>query len=44
VVSLATVRSHIHSILRKLNVTSQLAAVAIGNGVAYSGTEAAPER
>lgn len=31
VVSLATVRSHIRSILRKLNVKSQLAAVAIAN-------------
>ncbi len=33
VVSLPTVRSHIRSILRKLNVNSQLAAVAIANGV-----------
>ncbi|HXQ60204.1 MAG TPA: LuxR C-terminal-related transcriptional regulator, partial [Acidimicrobiales bacterium] len=32
VVSLTTVRSHIRSILRKLNVNSQLAAVAIANG------------
>ncbi|HMK62697.1 MAG TPA: LuxR C-terminal-related transcriptional regulator [Acidimicrobiales bacterium] len=32
VVSLPTVRSHIRSILRKLNVNSQLAAVAIANG------------
>ena len=31
VVSLATVRSHIRSILRKLGVRSQLAAVAIAN-------------
>jgi DNA-binding NarL/FixJ family response regulator len=31
VVSLATVRSHIRSILRKLNVRSQLAAVAVAN-------------
>lgn len=34
VVSLTTVRSHIRSILRKLNVRSQLAAVAIANGKA----------
>ena len=33
VVSLATVRSHIRSILRKLQVSSQLAAVALANGV-----------
>ncbi|HXX90924.1 MAG TPA: LuxR C-terminal-related transcriptional regulator [Acidimicrobiales bacterium] len=33
VVSIATVRSHIRSILRKLGVSSQLAAVAIANGV-----------
>lgn len=33
VVSLTTVRSHIRSILRKLNVKSQLAAVAIANGL-----------
>jgi DNA-binding CsgD family transcriptional regulator len=32
VVSLATVRSHIRSILRKLGVRSQLAAVALANG------------
>lgn len=32
VVSVTTVRSHIRSILRKLNVKSQLAAVAIANG------------
>jgi DNA-binding NarL/FixJ family response regulator len=32
VVSLATVRSHIRSILRKLGVSSQLAAVALANG------------
>ena len=32
VVSVATVRSHIRSILRKLGVTSQLAAVALANG------------
>ncbi|MGD0394734.1 MAG: helix-turn-helix transcriptional regulator, partial [Acidimicrobiales bacterium] len=32
VVSLATVRSHIRSILRKLGVRSQLAAVAMANG------------
>ena len=32
VVSIPTVRSHIRSILRKLNVNSQLAAVAIANG------------
>lgn len=31
-VSLSTVRTHIRSILRKLNVNSQLAAVAIANG------------
>jgi DNA-binding NarL/FixJ family response regulator len=39
VVSLTTVRSHIRSILRKLNVNSQLAAVAIANG-AYPRTAA----
>lgn len=32
VVSLTTVRSHIRSVLRKLGVRSQLAAVAIANG------------
>jgi len=32
IVSLATVRSHIRSILRKLGVSSQLAAVALANG------------
>jgi DNA-binding CsgD family transcriptional regulator len=32
VVSLTTVRSHIRSILRKLNVNSQLAAVALAFG------------
>ncbi len=32
VVALSTVRTHIRSILRKLNVSSQLAAVAIANG------------
>jgi DNA-binding NarL/FixJ family response regulator len=32
VLSLATVRSHIRSILRKLEVSSQLAAVAIAQG------------
>ena len=32
IVSVTTVRSHIRSILRKLNVKSQLAAVAIANG------------
>lgn len=32
VVALSTVRTHIRSILRKLNVNSQLAAVAIANG------------
>jgi DNA-binding NarL/FixJ family response regulator len=32
IVSLATVRSHIRSILRKLQVSSQLAAVALANG------------
>jgi len=32
IVSLATVRSHIRSILRKLEVSSQLAAVALANG------------
>ena len=31
VVSLATVRSHIRSVLRKLGVRSQLAAVAVAN-------------
>lgn len=31
VVSLATVRSHIRSVLRKLGVRSQLAAVALAN-------------
>ena len=31
VVSLATVRSHIRSVLRKLEVRSQLAAVALAN-------------
>ena len=36
VVSLPTVRSHIRSILRKLNVNSQLAAVAIANGTCGS--------
>jgi DNA-binding NarL/FixJ family response regulator len=35
VVSLATVRTHIRSILGKLDVSSQLAAVAIGYGVEY---------
>lgn len=37
VVSLPTVRSHIRSILRKLNVNSQLAAVAIANGALPDG-------
>ena len=32
VVALSTVRTHIRSILRKLNVNSQLAAVAVANG------------
>jgi len=40
-VSLSTVRSHIRAILRKLNVNSQLAAVAIANGVRL---EATPDR
>ena len=40
-VSLSTVRSHIRAILRKLNVNSQLAAVAIANGVRL---DAAPDR
>jgi DNA-binding CsgD family transcriptional regulator len=31
-VSLTTVRAHIRSILRKLDVSSQLAAVALANG------------
>ena len=40
VVSLATVRSHIRSILRKLGVRSQLAAVALanGSGLLHDGT------
>jgi DNA-binding CsgD family transcriptional regulator len=37
VVSIPTVRSHIRSILRKLNVNSQLAAVAIANGTLHVG-------
>ena len=36
IVSLSTVRAHIRSILRKLDVGSQLAAVAIANGSEYS--------
>jgi DNA-binding NarL/FixJ family response regulator len=37
-VSLSTVRSHIRAILRKLNVNSQLAAVAVANGVRFDLT------
>jgi DNA-binding CsgD family transcriptional regulator len=37
VVSLTTVRSHIRSLLRKLNVRSQIAAVAIANGLEFEG-------
>jgi len=41
VVSLTTVRSHIRSILRKLGVRSQLAAVALanGSGLVHDGTD-----
>ncbi len=44
VVSLATVRSHIRSILRKLGVRSQLAAVALanGSGLIHDGTDPEP--
>jgi DNA-binding NarL/FixJ family response regulator len=38
VVSLTTVRSHIRSTLRKLGVRSQLAAVAIANGLDFEAT------
>jgi DNA-binding NarL/FixJ family response regulator len=37
IVSLSTVRAHIRAILRKLEVGSQLAAVAIANGTEYAG-------
>jgi DNA-binding CsgD family transcriptional regulator len=37
IVSLSTVRAHIRSILRKLEVSSQLAAVAIANGSDFAG-------
>jgi DNA-binding NarL/FixJ family response regulator len=37
IVSLSTVRAHIRSILRKLDVGSQLAAVAIANGSEHAG-------
>jgi DNA-binding CsgD family transcriptional regulator len=39
IVSLSTVRAHIRSILRKLDVGSQLAAVAIANGFEYAGDQ-----
>ncbi len=41
-VSLTTVRAHIRSILRKLNVSSQLAAVALANGALLEETESVP--
>ncbi len=41
VVSLTTVRSHIRSTLRKLGVRSQLAAVAIANGLDFEATRRA---
>jgi DNA-binding CsgD family transcriptional regulator len=41
VISLATVRSHIRSILRKLGVRSQLAAVAMANRRGHNLTEPA---
>ncbi len=44
VLSLATVRSHIRSILRKLEVSSQLAAVAIAQGHPVRPTEAEHDR
>jgi DNA-binding CsgD family transcriptional regulator len=37
IVSISTVRAHIRSILRKLDVSSQLAAVAIANGSDFAG-------
>jgi DNA-binding CsgD family transcriptional regulator len=37
IVSISTVRAHIRSILRKLDVSSQLAAVAIANGSDFVG-------
>jgi DNA-binding NarL/FixJ family response regulator len=40
VVSLATVRTHIRSILAKLDVSSQISAVAIGYGVEYGDLSA----
>lgn len=40
--SLSTVRAHIRSILRKLNVSSQLAAVAIANGTATPDVQEGP--
>jgi DNA-binding CsgD family transcriptional regulator len=44
VLSLATVRSHIRSILRKLEVSSQLAAVAIAQGHSARSTDPEHER
>jgi DNA-binding CsgD family transcriptional regulator len=44
VLSLATVRSHIRSILRKLEVSSQLAAVAIAQGHPARQVETDPDR
>jgi DNA-binding NarL/FixJ family response regulator len=41
-VSLTTVRAHIRSILRKLNVSSQLAAVALANGALAVESPGAP--
>jgi DNA-binding NarL/FixJ family response regulator len=41
-VSLTTVRAHIRSILRKLNVSSQLAAVALANGALSKESPIAP--
>lgn len=43
VVSLATVRSHIRSTLRKLSVRSQLAAVAIANGLEFEPANGAAQ-